>query len=73
MSQNNIDASKLSSLEAAVLRNLQLMDQRARSDMLSMSAALAEAHPRSTRHTLRLVKSATGGLEGASRLETSTR
>ena len=37
MSQNNIDASKLLSLETAVLRNLRLMDQRARDEMPTMS------------------------------------
>lgn len=61
MSQNGIDTSKLSSLEAAVLRNLQLMDQRARSEMLRMSTVWADTYPRSPRPTLRLVESVTGG------------
>lgn len=56
MSQNSPD-TKLSSLEAAVLRNLRQMDLRACDDMLNMSTILTEAYPvRPMRPALHLVK-----------------
>lgn len=52
------DTIKLSSLEAAVLRNLRKMDLRARDEMLGMSTIWAKSYPSAPpRPLLHLVKS----------------
>lgn len=58
MSQQNRDLGKLNPSEAAAVRNLRQMDQRARSEMFKTLAAFAEAHPvHVDRPALRLVHS----------------
>lgn len=62
MNTDNPDAIKLTSLEGEALHHLRTMDQRARSEMLSILRCMARAHPlRNPRPELRLIKTTIGG------------
>jgi hypothetical protein len=55
--ENDQEDTKLAPWEAALLRHTRQMDQRARSEMLQLAAAMADTHPlRPSRPSLRLVK-----------------
>lgn len=55
MSQQSQEIDKLTLLEAALVRNLRMIDPKEREDLLALSAAYVELFP--SRPALRLVKS----------------